>query len=149
MTRLKASEYLQHSISPVVHGKKLLKVQCTHCGCPVPGDSIGKRISKLIKFYSPLPHLLPFDRPDLLSATNPSGHNAVRFTPQTQRARVINLVLYVRMAMKKRKAVLNCPKNPVNRPIQVSGSPHPGNSSSTHLQRSTFMHDTTRSWFRY
>jgi hypothetical protein len=81
MTRLKASEYLQHSISPVVLGKKLFKVQYTHCGCPVPDHSIGKQLSKLIKLYSPLPHLLPFDRPDLLSATHPSDHNAVRFTP--------------------------------------------------------------------
>ena len=110
MTRLKASDYLQHSISPVVHGKKLFKVQYSHCSCPVPGDSIGKRLLKLIKLYSPPPHLLPFDRPGLLLAMHPSDHNAVRFTPrQTQRARVINLALYARMVIKKRKTALKIP----------------------------------------
>src|SRR5437016_2340500 len=45
--------------------KERFKVQYTHCGCPVPGDSIGERLSKLVKLYSPPPHshLLPIDRP--------------------------------------------------------------------------------------
>jgi hypothetical protein len=84
-------------------------------------------------------------RPDLLSATHPSDHNAVRFIPQTQRARVINLALYASMARKKSKATLKSPKKPVNRPPQGPGSSPPGNPSSARLQRSrsTFTHDAT------
>ena len=120
--------------------KERFKVQYTHCGCPVPGDSIGEQLSKLIKLYSPQPHLLPFDRPDLLLATHPSDHNAVRFIPQTQRARVITLALYARMGLKKRKAALKSPKKPVNR---GPGSSPPGNPSSARSQRFTFTYDAT------
>lgn len=45
------------------------------------------------------------------------------------------------MVIKKRKAALKIPKKPVDRPIQVSGSRHPGNSTSARLQGSTFTTD--------
>ncbi|KAK0472456.1 hypothetical protein IW261DRAFT_1343552 [Armillaria novae-zelandiae] len=53
----------------------------THCGCPLPGDTIGKRLSRLISIHKrsdPPSHLVPpRDRSDLLAATHPSDHNAV------------------------------------------------------------------------
>jgi hypothetical protein len=120
--------------------KERFKVQYTHCGCPIPGDSIGERLSKLIKLYSPPPHL-PFDRP--LSAAHPSDHNAARFIPPPRRAGLINLSRYITMAFKKRKEASNSSKKPVKLPPQGPGSSPPGHSSSAHLQRSTFTHDTT------
>ncbi|KAK0439253.1 uncharacterized protein EV420DRAFT_1279692 [Desarmillaria tabescens] len=53
----------------------------THCGCPLPGDTIGQKISRLVSIHkqSGTPsHLVPpRDRRDLLAATHPSDHNAV------------------------------------------------------------------------
>jgi hypothetical protein len=37
--------------------KERFKVQYTYCGCPIPGDSIGERLSKLVKYT---PHPTPF-----------------------------------------------------------------------------------------
>ncbi len=51
------------------------------CGCPLPGDSIGQRLSNL-KYRldggttAAEKILLPPDRPDSLSATHPSEHNS-------------------------------------------------------------------------
>ncbi|KAF8967533.1 hypothetical protein BDZ97DRAFT_1916819 [Flammula alnicola] len=83
-------------------------VQYTHCGCPVPGTTIGQRLTRLIKIYAPPPpsHLMPFsDRPDLLCATHPSDHNAVRFIPESARVQKINTLRYGQLAMKRRQAV--------------------------------------------
>ncbi|SJL02690.1 uncharacterized protein ARMOST_06024 [Armillaria ostoyae] len=53
----------------------------THCGCPLPGDTIGQRLSRLVSIHKqsgPPSHLVPpRDRSDLLAATHPSDHNAV------------------------------------------------------------------------
>ncbi|KAK0491665.1 hypothetical protein IW261DRAFT_1438902 [Armillaria novae-zelandiae] len=53
----------------------------THCGCPLPGDTIGQRLSRLVLIHKqsgPPSHLVPpRDRSDLLAATHPSDHNAV------------------------------------------------------------------------
>ncbi|KAK0243464.1 hypothetical protein EDD85DRAFT_762579 [Armillaria nabsnona] len=53
----------------------------THCGCPLPGDTIGQRLSRLVSVHKqsgPPTHLVPPpDRSDLLAATHPSDHNAV------------------------------------------------------------------------
>ncbi|KAG6811928.1 hypothetical protein H0H93_014102, partial [Arthromyces matolae] len=52
----------------------------THCGCPLPGSTIGQRISRLIQQHltkNPPWGLIPPPREDLLSATHPSEHNAV------------------------------------------------------------------------
>jgi len=67
--------------------KSRFNVNYTHCGCPIPGDTIGKRLSRLIGMLTPSTAssvLVPEDRPDLLSATHPSDHNAVRFLPQDE-----------------------------------------------------------------
>ncbi|KAL0950339.1 hypothetical protein HGRIS_010309 [Hohenbuehelia grisea] len=52
----------------------------SHCGCPLPGDSIGKKLQRLIGVQSEHKapsHLIPPEQPDLLAATHPSDHNAV------------------------------------------------------------------------
>ncbi|KAH8103957.1 hypothetical protein BXZ70DRAFT_888620 [Cristinia sonorae] len=61
-----------------------------HCGCPLPGDTVGQRLSRLTsRFKSPQPPpafpsstpttnpLNPPRHPDALSATHPSEHNCV------------------------------------------------------------------------
>lgn len=51
-----------------------------HCGCPLPGETIGQRLSAKIKRNSrvvePSP-LLPPSNPNILQATHPSDHNSV------------------------------------------------------------------------
>ena len=67
--------------------KSRFNVNYTHCGCPIPGDTIGKRLFRLVGMQTPSTAssvLVPEDRPDLLSATHPSDHNAVRFLPQDE-----------------------------------------------------------------
>ncbi|SJL02687.1 uncharacterized protein ARMOST_06021 [Armillaria ostoyae] len=53
----------------------------THCGCPLPGNTIGQRLSKLVSIHkqsgSPSHLVPPRDRSDLLAATHPSDHNVV------------------------------------------------------------------------
>ncbi|KAL0950336.1 hypothetical protein HGRIS_010307 [Hohenbuehelia grisea] len=52
----------------------------SHCGCPLPGDSIGTKLQRLIGIrrerIAPS-YLIPPDEPNLLAATHPSDHNAV------------------------------------------------------------------------
>ncbi|KAG6917558.1 hypothetical protein DXG01_002027 [Tephrocybe rancida] len=57
-----------------------------YCGCPVPGKTMGRRLSNLLN-SSPTTsrvrapsYLIPLDRSDLLSSTHPSDHNSVIFT---------------------------------------------------------------------
>jgi len=65
--------------------KSRFNINYTHCGCPIPGDGIGKKLERLIGLQKPAPsQLVPYNRPDLLSATHPSDHNAVRYTPSTE-----------------------------------------------------------------
>ncbi|KAJ7488064.1 hypothetical protein FB451DRAFT_1025893 [Mycena latifolia] len=54
-------------------------VNYTHCGCPLPGDTIGQKLSRLvnIRSRSAESYLLPSGRADILAATHPSDHNAV------------------------------------------------------------------------
>ncbi|KAJ7700855.1 hypothetical protein B0H17DRAFT_925014 [Mycena rosella] len=53
-------------------------VQYTHCGCPLPGETIGQKLSRLVSNSTSSPsYLVPPDRVDLLAATHPSDHNAV------------------------------------------------------------------------
>ncbi|KAG6908350.1 hypothetical protein DXG01_005168 [Tephrocybe rancida] len=50
----------------------------THCGCPLPGTTIGQRLSRLVNHYgAQKSYLIPPAREDLLAATHPSDHNAV------------------------------------------------------------------------
>lgn len=51
-----------------------------HCGCPLPGDTIGQKLSSKLKLNnnSQKPsYLLPPENPDILQATHPSDHNSV------------------------------------------------------------------------
>ncbi|KAK0447603.1 hypothetical protein EV421DRAFT_1900975 [Armillaria borealis] len=53
----------------------------THCGCPLPGNTIGQKLSRLISIHKqsvPPSHLVPpRDRSDLLASTHLSDFNAV------------------------------------------------------------------------
>ena len=51
-------------------------VQYTHCGCPIPGETIGQKLSRLVMKSRSESHLFP-PRADLRAATHPSDHNAV------------------------------------------------------------------------
>ncbi|KAJ7491083.1 hypothetical protein FB451DRAFT_1349431 [Mycena latifolia] len=58
--------------------KNRYDVQYTHCGCPLPGETIGQKLSRLVGSSAAQPsYLVPPDRADLLAATHPSDHNAV------------------------------------------------------------------------
>lgn len=54
-----------------------------HCGCPLPGDTIGQRVSRLTSRLKDTPSapasnpLIPPSHPDAHSATHPSEHNCV------------------------------------------------------------------------
>ncbi|KAJ7084822.1 hypothetical protein B0H15DRAFT_847725 [Mycena belliarum] len=54
-------------------------VQYTHCGCPIPGETIGQKLSRLVGPSRPgsESYLVPPERGDLRAATHPSDHNAV------------------------------------------------------------------------
>ncbi|KAJ6620392.1 hypothetical protein B0H10DRAFT_2163599 [Mycena sp. CBHHK59/15] len=57
--------------------KNRYDVQYTHCGCPLPGETIGQKLSRLVGSSARPSYLVPPDRADLLAATHPSDHNAV------------------------------------------------------------------------
>ena len=81
-------------------------VQYSHCGCPIPGDSIGSKLAQLILGSgnlnaAPPSHLLPFNRPDLLSATHPSDHDAVHFQSKSNYAHKLALREYESLARKR------------------------------------------------
>ncbi|KAJ7891315.1 hypothetical protein B0H14DRAFT_2560884 [Mycena olivaceomarginata] len=57
--------------------KSRFGVEYTHCGCPLPGDTIGQRLSRLVGHSTTPSYLIPLDRDDLLAATHPSDHNTV------------------------------------------------------------------------
>ncbi|KAG5636120.1 hypothetical protein H0H81_009052 [Sphagnurus paluster] len=61
--------------------KKRFKVPYTHCGCPIPGQSIGKKLTFLratqLHSNKVPPYLVPLDHPAALSGSHPSDHNAV------------------------------------------------------------------------
>lgn len=60
----------------------------------------------MVGIYSNAPppsHLVPFDRPDLLSSTHPSDHNSVHFVPKTERAHRVMTRRYENLAKKKAK----------------------------------------------
>ncbi|KAH8823293.1 hypothetical protein DL96DRAFT_1469407 [Flagelloscypha sp. PMI_526] len=60
--------------------QKRFGTRYTHCGCPVPGDTIGAKLGKLLG--SPTTSTQPFlapegGRDDMAALTHPSDHNAV------------------------------------------------------------------------
>ena len=49
-----------------------------HCGCPLPGATIGQKLRRLVKHkHRPVASLLPPEDPAALAGTHPSDHNAV------------------------------------------------------------------------
>ncbi|KAF9463653.1 hypothetical protein BDZ94DRAFT_1258236 [Collybia nuda] len=53
-------------------------IRYAHCGCPLSGETIGQKLSRLISSYTrDSSYLVPLDRSDLLAATHPSDHSAV------------------------------------------------------------------------
>ena len=88
-------------------------VKYTYCGCPLPGDTIGQRLSRLISLsHTPQPpsQLVPPDRPDLLAATHASDHNAVHFKPKNKRAHMVAVLRYSRATQKRQKALAKAAK---------------------------------------
>ncbi|KAF6750970.1 hypothetical protein DFP72DRAFT_1172599 [Ephemerocybe angulata] len=65
-------------------------IEYTHCGCPLPGTTIGQRLSKLVSSHpdlAPPSQLIPpSSRPDSLTATHASEHNSVSFTARNKKA---------------------------------------------------------------
>ena len=51
----------------------------------------------------PLSHLLPFDRPDLLSSTHPSDHNTVHFQSSKPADEKITITQYKNLARRKER----------------------------------------------
>jgi hypothetical protein len=55
-------------------------VNYMHCGCPLPGETIGQKLNRLIKVtsrQSPSFLLPPDDDDALLAGTHPSDHNSI------------------------------------------------------------------------
>jgi hypothetical protein len=49
-----------------------------YCGCPLPGETIGQKLSRLVSSSYQAPSFLqPHGQQDFLAATHPSDHNAV------------------------------------------------------------------------
>ena len=93
------------------------------------------KIARLISGYNVAPpsHLLPFNRPDLLSATHPSDHNAVHFQSKSKHNHKLAMRKYESLARKrehdiqkaaekavKQTAIDNSGKVDKNRPIYFS-----------------------------
>lgn len=54
----------------------------TQCGCPLPGNTFGQRLARLVTHagsrHYPLSRLAPpADQPEILAASHPSDHNTV------------------------------------------------------------------------
>lgn len=52
-------------------------MQYNYCGCPVPGETIGQRVSRFVSPKNKHSSLSPPEREAFLIATHPSDHNAV------------------------------------------------------------------------
>ena len=97
-------KYLKFINDRYKHIQERFHIPYSHCGCPIPGDSIGSKLARLISGSdnaAPPSHLLPFNRPDLLSATHPSDHNAVHFQSYSIDAHKVALRKYESLARKR------------------------------------------------
>ncbi|KAH6908085.1 hypothetical protein BKA70DRAFT_1562720 [Coprinopsis sp. MPI-PUGE-AT-0042] len=67
--------------------KSRFGIEYTYCGCPLPGETIGQRLSRFLakKASEPPSHLSPPARGDFRAATHASEHNGVMFSPQNDR----------------------------------------------------------------
>jgi len=62
--------------------EKRYGVPYTQCGCPLPGNTIGQKLARLVPLagsrHYPLSRLAPpADQPEILAASHPSDHNTV------------------------------------------------------------------------
>jgi hypothetical protein len=62
--------------------QKRYGVPYTQCGCPLPGNTIGQRLARLVPHvgsrHYPLSRIAPpADQPKILAASHPSDHNTV------------------------------------------------------------------------
>lgn len=72
-------------------------VSYMHCGCPLPGDTIGQKLSRLTSRFASSSSssepaslgnpLEPLDQPDALAATHPSSHNCVSVPKKSEKVR--------------------------------------------------------------
>ncbi|TCD60359.1 hypothetical protein EIP91_010319 [Steccherinum ochraceum] len=70
-------------------------VSYMHCGCPLPGDTIGEKLSRMTSRFtsssssstSPDSSLEPPDHNDALSATHASNHNCVSIPRESDKVR--------------------------------------------------------------
>lgn len=84
-----------------------------HCGCPLPGDTVGKRLKNLVRHLKAKSsassssasvdyRLVPPHRPDALSATHASEHNSVQLAGNED-ATEANRVVRVNEARRRRE----------------------------------------------
>ena len=78
----------------VPHYQERFGVRYSHCGCPLPGDTIGQRLSRFVSSATskspklseevgpPSDLVPPPNRPDLVAATHASEHNSIQFIPR-------------------------------------------------------------------
>ncbi|KDQ53342.1 hypothetical protein JAAARDRAFT_161844 [Jaapia argillacea MUCL 33604] len=91
--------------------KNRYEVPYTHCGCPLPGDTIGQRLARLrTSTLSRLPsvsnptHLCPpSNEPFLLSGTHPSDHNAVYLSGNKANQKLSDINRHMRSAKVKKR----------------------------------------------
>ena len=62
--------------------QKRYGIPYTQCGCPLPGNTIGQKLARLVplsgsKHYPPARLAPPADQPEILAASHPSDHNTV------------------------------------------------------------------------
>ncbi|KAH9049000.1 hypothetical protein EDB84DRAFT_1410083 [Lactarius hengduanensis] len=62
--------------------EKRYGIPYTQCGCPLPGNTIGQKLARLVPLsgskHYPLARLAPpADQPEILAASHPSDHNTV------------------------------------------------------------------------
>ena len=109
-------------------------MQYSHCGCPIPGDSIGQKLIRLIGSQPKVPpsHLLPFNRPDLLSATHPSDHNAVHFQARNPTTHRLATLMYDNLARQKEREAQKAAEKAAKKAAKAR-------SDSTNLRRSVSL----------
>ncbi|KAF8816814.1 hypothetical protein BYT27DRAFT_7333232 [Phlegmacium glaucopus] len=112
--------------------KDRFHVQYSHCGCPIPGDSIGQKLTRLINSFK-LPsssHLLPFNRTDLLSATHPSDHNAVHFQSKEERRKKHAREAYKHLVTQKKEEAMKAAEKAARKAAKAQGSSARGRTVS-------------------
>jgi hypothetical protein len=90
--------------------KKRFGIEYHYCGCPLIGETVGKRLSRFLsskKTPPPMPSspFAPPDRADFRIATHASEHNGVIFSPQKEATHRLLLLRYDEHQYKIKKRV--------------------------------------------